>query len=226
MPLATIAIVEDEDMIASALVLRLEREGFRVERAADGPSGVELCLRTDPDLVVLDLMLPGFDGLEVCRRIQEHKPVPVIMLTARDSETDILVGLGVGADDYVTKPFSARELVARIHALLRRVHRTASDADVARVTWRDIIIDVPARRVTSGGRELHLTATEFDLLTCLAAQPDKVFTRDQLLNEVWGYGGGLGTRTVDSHVRSLRRKLGPTVVRTVHGVGYSIGART
>jgi DNA-binding response OmpR family regulator len=226
MPPATIAIVEDEDTIASALALRLEREGFRVERAADGPSGVELCLRTNPDLVVLDLMLPGFDGLEVCRRIQEHNPIPVIMLTARDSETDVLVGLGVGADDYVTKPFSARELVARIHALLRRVHRTASNGDVTRVTWRDIVVDVPSRRVTRAGRELHLTATEFDLLTFLAAQPDKVFTRDQLLTKVWGYGGGLGTRTVDSHVRSLRRKLGPTIVRTVHGVGYSMGART
>ncbi|MFN2389035.1 MAG: response regulator transcription factor [Actinomycetota bacterium] len=222
----TIAIVEDEDTIASALALRLEREGFRVERAADGPAGVELCLRVDPDLVVLDLMLPGFDGLEVCRRIQEHKPVPVIMLTARDSETDVLVGLGVGADDYITKPFSARELVARIHALLRRIQRSAPDTAPRHITWRDVVIDAHSRRVTRDTEDLHLTATEFDLLTFLAREPDKVFTREDLLNEVWGYGDSLSTRTIDTHVRSLRRKLGGDVIRTVHGVGYAIGDPT
>src|SRR5919198_4022743 len=127
----TVVVVEDEQIIASAVAARLRKEGFRVEIAADGPSGVELCEQVQPDLVVLDLMLPGFDGLEVCRRIQRDRPVPVIMLTARDSETDLLVGLAVGADDYLTKPFSPRELVARVHALLRRVERAPASAAAA-----------------------------------------------------------------------------------------------
>lgn len=216
-----IVVIEDEVAIASAVAARLRAEGFAVEIAHDGPAGVDLCRRTDPDLVVLDLMLPGFDGLEVCRRIQEDHPVPVIMLTALDSETDVLVGLGVGADDYVTKPFSPRQLVARVHALLRRAERTAPASKILRVGSFEI--DTGARRVRRGDDAVHLTPTEFDLLHHLAAHPGTVFTRQQLLHSVWGYDNGWGARTVDSHVRSLRRKLAPTVVRTVHGVGYALG---
>ena len=217
-------MIEDEETIASAVAARLRREGFHVEVASDGPSGVGLVGRSDPDLVILDLMLPGFDGLEVCRRIQEDHPIPVLMLTARDSETDVLVGLGVGADDYMTKPFSPRELVARVHALMRRIERSrGSSAEDAVINVCGIQIDARKRRIHRGDEEIHLTPTEFDLTHHLAAHRGAVFTREQLLQEVWGYPDGLGGRTVDSHVRAVRRKLGADVIRTVHGVGYAIG---
>jgi DNA-binding response OmpR family regulator len=186
-------------------------------------AGVALCDRLRPDLVVLDLMLPGLDGLEVCRRVQRDRPVPVLMLTARDEETDVLVGLGVGADDYVTKPFSPRELVARVRALLRRVERRPAPAGEA-LRFGPLEIDLAGRRVRLDGAVVHLTPTEFDLLTLLARRPGAVFSRDQLLAEVWGWRDGSGQRTVDSHVRGLRRKLGADLVRTVHGVGYALEA--
>lgn len=217
----TILVVEDEEAIASAVAARLKKEGFRVEIAGDGPSGVERCARIGPDLVVLDLMLPGFDGIEVCRRIQADRPVSVLMLTARDSETDMLVGLGVGADDYMTKPFSPRELVARVQAILRRVER-ASGRGHSALRVRGVEIDAARRRVTSDGREVHLTPIEFDLLYHLAAEPGVVHTREELLLDVWGYRDPSGPRTVDSHIGSLRRKLGADLIRTVHGVGYGI----
>jgi DNA-binding response OmpR family regulator len=218
----TILIVEDEAPIAEAVATRLRSEGFAVELAFDGPSGVARCAALDPDLVVLDLMLPGLDGLEVCREIQRQRPVPVLMLTARDSETDLVVGLGIGADDYLTKPFSSRELVARVQALLRRVERRpAPPAGTLRLG--DVTIDPASRRVQRAGEVVHLTPTEFDLLVHLAQRPGRVFTRDQLLTQVWGYEDGGGVRTVDSHIRAIRRKLGSTVVRTVHGVGYAAG---
>jgi DNA-binding response OmpR family regulator len=176
---------------------------------------------TQPDLVVLDVMLPGFDGLEVCRRVQADRPVPVLMLTARDSETDHLVGLGVGADDYLTKPFSMRVLCARVQALLRRVDRAAQTSDEI-LTVGELAINKAQRRVTRSGAEVHLTPTEFDLLTRLAERPRAVLRREQLLEEVWGWANGSGTRTVDSHVKALRRKLGPGLIRTVHGVGYAL----
>ena len=218
----TIVVVEDEETIAAAVAARLRSEGFTVEVAADGPSGVELCRRTQPDLVVLDLMLPGLDGLEVCRRVQQDRPVPVLMLTARDAETDLLVGLAVGADDYMTKPFSARELVARVNAILRRVDAMRDAAALPTVAVGDVELDIASRRVRLAGEAVHLTPTEFDLLAYLAGRPGVVFTRDRLLTEVWGYADGSGPRTVDSHVRALRRKLGAGVVRTVHGVGYAV----
>ena len=216
-------VVEDEASIASAVAARLRSEGFDVEVAHDGPGGVEACERLAPDLVVLDLMLPGLDGLEVCRQIQRDRPVPVIMLTARDSETDLLVGLAVGADDYMTKPFSPRELVARVHALLRRSERSATAPPAGRLRVGEVELDLNARRVSRAGEQVHLTPTEFDLLSCLAARAGMVMTREQLLSEVWGYADGSGARTVDSHIRALRGKLGDAVVRTVHGVGYAIG---
>jgi DNA-binding response OmpR family regulator len=219
----TILVIEDEALIAAAVAARLRSEGYLVEIAVDGPAGVEQARRLAPDLVVLDLMLPGLDGLDVCERIQADRPVPVLMLTARDSETDLVVGLGVGADDYMTKPFSTRELVARVHALLRRATRARGAAVTdGPVVVGDVELDPRTRRITRSGAVVHLTPTEFDLLAFLAESPERVYTRDELLAEVWGYEITSGARTVDSHVRALRRKLGNHLIRTVHGVGYAL----
>ena len=223
----TILVIEDEAPIADAIAARLRSEGYAVEIAADGPLGVARCGEMHPDAVVLDLMLPGMDGLEVCERIQAQTAVPVLMLTARDSERDLVVGLGVGADDYMTKPFSSRELVARVHALLRRVERArvegVSTKERTPIRVADIEIDPITRRVHRAGDQVHLTPTEFDLVLFLAETPGAVYTREDLLEHVWGYSVASGVRTVDSHVRALRRKLGNDVIRTVHGVGYQIG---
>ena len=221
---ARILVVEDEPVINQAVTDRLRAEGFVVEQAHDGPGAVAAFEEHAPDLVVLDLMLPGFDGLEVCRRIQAIRPVPVLMLTARDDETDLLVGLAVGADDYVTKPFSMREVVARIRALLRRVERAAALAASgdARTDVGALSIDGAARRVTVRGDDVHLTPLEFDLLFALAAEPGTVRSRDALMREVWGWADASGTRTLDSHVKALRAKIGADRVRTVHGVGYAL----
>jgi DNA-binding response OmpR family regulator len=167
-------------------------------------------------------MLPGYDGLEVCRRIQAERPVAVLMLTARDEEADLLVGLAVGADDYLTKPFSPRELAARVHALLRRVGRSAGDEPSDPIRLGDLKIDRDQRRVWRGGVPAHLTPIEFALLVELARRPRVVLSRQRLLAEVWGWADGSGTRTVDSHVKALRRKLGADLIRTVHGVGYAL----
>jgi DNA-binding response OmpR family regulator len=223
MAASRILVVEDEATIASSIAARLRTEGFEVEIAADGHSGIQKAQSWMPDLVLLDVMLPGVDGLEVCREIQRHRPVPVLMLTARDAESDVLVGLGVGADDYMTKPFSPRELVARVKALLRRVERAPVPPGVpAKVGALEI--EPATRRVRHGSEEIHLTPTEFDLLYSLAVRPGVVMSRERLLTEVWGYRDGLGARTVDSHVRALRRKLGSDLIRTVHGVGYAVEA--
>ena len=214
-------MIEDEAAIAGSIAARLRAEGYDVELAADGPAGVDLCRRFRPDLVVLDLMLPGFDGLEVCRRIQRDRHVPVLMLTARDSETDLEIGLAVGGDDYLTKPFSPRELVARVRALLRRADRpTAEPEETVRVGA--LTIDAATRRVSRDGVDVQLTPTEFDLLHRMALAPHVVFGRRRLLEEVWGHKIAAGERTVDSHVRALRRKLGADLIRTVHGIGYAL----
>jgi DNA-binding response OmpR family regulator len=224
MSVRRVLVVEDERTIAEAVAARLRAEGFEVEVAADGPAAVSAARRGKPDLVVLDVMLPGFDGLEVCRRIQAERAVPVIMLTARDDETDLLVGLAVGADDYLTKPFSLRELAARVHALLRRVERLqqVQGGSRAPILLADLEINLAERRVRRAGTEVHLTPTEFDLLVHLAGRPRTVLPRERLLAEVWGWADASGTRTVDSHVKALRRKLGADVIRTVHGVGYAL----
>ena len=218
-----ILVVEDERTIADAIAARLDAEGFAVAQSHDGRDALERAAAWDPELVVLDVMLPGLDGYEVCRRLQADRPVPVLMLTARDDETDVLVGLGIGADDYMTKPFSMRELVARIRVLLRRVERAHSTAAGGpNITVNGLRIDGAQRRVWAQAQEVHLTPTEFDLLSCLAARPGTVLTREALLSEVWGWSDASGTRTVDSHVKSLRRKLGAELLRTVHGVGYAL----
>jgi DNA-binding response OmpR family regulator len=220
-----ILVVEDEPTLAEAVAARLRAEGFDVEIARDGPSGVERAAAGAPDLVVLDVMLPGLDGIEVCRRIQAARPVPVLMLTARGDETDKLVGLGVGADDYMTKPFSMREMVARVRVLLRRVDRArelAVPAEPGALNVAGVEIDRAARRVRRADEEVHLTPTEFDLLVALATRPSTVLTRERLVTEVWGWQDASAARTVDSHVKALRRKLGADVIRTVHGVGYAV----
>jgi DNA-binding response OmpR family regulator len=222
-PERRILVVEDEHTIADAITARLHAEGFTVDTAHDGPSAVAKANAGRPDLVVLDVMLPGFDGLEVCRRIQAERPVSVLMLTARGDETDLLVGLAVGADDYLTKPFSMRELAARVHALLRRVTRSAIDGPgEPPLVVGDLEINRTERRVSRAGVEAHLTPTEFDLLVHLARRPRMVLPRERLLAEVWGWADATGTRTVDSHVKALRRKLGADLIRTVHGVGYAL----
>ena len=220
-----ILVVEDDRVINQAVADRLVGEGYDVVQAYDGPQAVEQFTATAPDLVLLDVMLPGFDGHEVCRRVQALRPVPVLMLTARDDEADVLVGLGVGADDYMTKPFRMRELVARVAALLRRVERAAALATRVETDLGDLRIDAAARKVWVVDDEVHLTPTEFDLLLCLAGAPGTVLTREHLYSEVWGWSGASGTRTVDSHVKALRAKIGADRVRTVHGVGYALETR-
>ena len=222
-----ILVVEDERTIAESIAVRLRAEGFAVDLAYDGPSAVAKARLTEPDLVVLDVMLPGFDGLEVCRRIQAERAVSVLMLTARGDETDLLVGLAVGADDYLTKPFSMRELAARVHALLRRVDRgsrapSSDGRSEPPIVVGDLEINRAERRVSRAGVEAHLTPTEFDLLVHLARRPRAVLPRERLLADVWGWADATGTRTVDSHVKALRRKLGADLIRTVHGVGYAL----
>ncbi len=222
-------VIEDEERIAGAVAARLRAEGFVVEVAGTGPDGVALCRRVAPDLVVLDWMLPGYDGIEVCRRIQEERPVPVLFLTARDAEADVLVGLGIGADDYMTKPFSPRELVARVQAILRRTARAAAEpaAAPARIAvGASLVVDLEGRRLLrEGGGEIALTPTEFDLLATLAGRPERAFSRDELLETVWGWrSGSAATRTVDSHVAGLRRKVSAGIVRTVQGFGYALGS--
>lgn len=221
----TIVVVEDEVMIATAVAKRLRAQGYHVEVAHDGHRGVALCEQLRPDLVVLDVMLPGIDGHEVCRRIQRERAVPVLMLTARDDETDVLVGLGVGADDYLTKPFSMRVLLARVAALLRRVERAAQAASVdglPPLIVGELTVDPARREVLLAGTPVALTVTEFDLLTHLARRPGQVLSRETLLREVWGYHPDTPTRAVDSHVAALRRKLGHERIRTAHGVGYAL----
>jgi len=219
-----VLVVEDDRVINQAVADRLRAEGFEVEQAYDGPGAVAAAAARRPGLVVLDIMLPGFDGLEVCRRIQAEVPLPVLMLTARDDEADVLVGLAVGADDYLTKPFRMHELIARVRALLRRVDRAAELASrpADRLLVGDLVVETGPRRVTVAGREVRLTPTEFDLLARLAQAPGQVLTRERLLADVWDWEAASGTRTVDSHVKALRAKIGAGRVRTVHGVGYAL----
>ena len=217
-----VLVVEDDPIINQTVSDRLVAEGYDVVRAWDGPGAVAAYGEHAPDLVVLDVMLPGYDGHEVCRRIQADRPVPVLMLTARADEADVLVGLGVGADDYLTKPFRMRELVARVSALLRRVERATELAGRRALELGDLRVDGAARRVWRRGEEVRLTPTEYDVLLLLAATPGAVVSRERLMAEVWGWPGASGTRTLDSHMKGLRAKVGADLIRTVHGVGYAL----
>src|SRR5690625_2618546 len=208
-------VIEDEAEIATQIARRLETEGWQVHLAHDGHTGGDAAATVHPDIIVLDVMLPGIDGLEVCRRIQsDHQgqsgpAAPILMLTARDDETDMLIGLGVGADDYMTKPFSMRELMARLKVLLRRVERaraaTASPTAEPPLHLGDVLIDRGARRVSRSGEAAHLTPTEFDLLVCLAQQPGTVLSRERLLAEVGDWAGASGTRRGGPRVKALPR---------------------
>ncbi len=217
-----ILVVDDEPTICASISARLRAEGYAVDTEDNGLDAVRHCRENPPDLMVLDVMLPGLDGLEVCRQVQAHAPIPVLMLTARGTETDMLVGLGVGADDYLPKPFSMRVLVARVAALLRRTDRVAAPSTDVRIG--QVRIDVSERRVYHRDDEVHLTRTEFDLLAYLADNPRVAISRERLLDQVWGWSEGLpsGQRTVDSHIKALRRKLGQELIRTVHGIGYAL----
>ncbi len=217
-----ILIIEDDGNIRKLLALYLEREGFKVLTAASGEEGLALFSSEAPDLVILDIMLPDIDGWEICRRIREKYTCPVIMLTALDSTRDKVAGLEIGSDDYITKPFEPREMVARVRAVLRRSSGTVRGPILR---FPELTIDQNAHRVISSGEEVHLTAKEFDLLWLLANHPGQVFTRDQLLDRIWGYEFYGNIRTVDVHIRHLREKLEPDpdhprYIKTVWGVGY------
>jgi DNA-binding response OmpR family regulator len=216
----TALVVEDEDSIASLVRSYLERAGFTVVRARTGEEALEELERRPVRVVVLDVGLPGMDGFDVCRSIRTHSRVPILMLTARDEEPDRVSGLELGADDYVTKPFSPRELLARVRAVLRRTETWFDEPELA---LGDVVVRRDAREATVAGETVELTSKEFDLLTILLTQPNVVLTRELLLDRVWGLTFPGGTRTVDMHVASLRRKLGrPELVVTVRGVGYKV----
>ncbi|MEU7058046.1 response regulator transcription factor [Streptomyces sp. NPDC046197] len=220
-PAARVLVVEDDPTVAEVVSGYLDRAGYLVDRAGDGPTALTRAAAHWPDLVVLDLMLPGMDGLEVCRRMRGHGPVPVIMLTARGDEDDRILGLEVGADDYVTKPFSPRELVLRVESVLRRARPAAASRPLSAA---GLAVDPAARRATKHGTELALTLREFDLLAFFLRHPGRAFSREDLMREVWGWDfGDLSTVTV--HVRRLRGKVEddparPRLIQTVWGVGY------
>ena len=224
--MAKILVVDDEPNIREVVGLYLRQDGHAVVVAADGEEALRLYRQARPDLVVLDLMLPGLSGLEVCRRIQGERRVPLIMLTAKCEEEDRIVGLGVGADDYIVKPFSPRELVARVAAVLRRVNEaSAGPANGEVLSFGELQINPNTRIVTVQGDPVTLTAREFDLLHHMASRPGRVFTRDQLMESVWGYTFAAETSTVTVHVRRLREKVEadpahPCRLLTVWGVGY------
>ncbi len=216
----TVLVVEDEAAIADVVEMYLERAGFRVRLVASAAEARRQLEDPSIELVLLDLTLPDSDGVELFREIRSRRPVPVIMVTARDAEADRVLGLELGADDYVTKPFSPRELVARVRAVLRR-GESSEPATETPVASGDLRLDPRSREVTASGHDVDLTRMEFDLLAFLLARPDRVFSRTHLLEAVWGYPDGIDSRTVDVHVAQLRRKLGELCpVRTVRGVGY------
>ena len=216
----TALVVEDEESIASLVRSYLERDGFNVVRAGCGREALAEVDRRPVRVVVLDIGLPDMDGFEVCKRIRNGSRVPILMLTARDEEPDRISGLELGADDYLTKPFSPRELIARVKAVLRRAEPWL---DEAQLSAGDVVVERDAREVRVAGEPVTLTAREFDLLSILLGNPDRVLTRELLLDRVWGLTFPGGTRTVDVHVATLRRKLGrPELVQTVRGVGYKL----
>ncbi len=222
-PVKQVLVVEDEIKIARLVRDYLHQAGFAVLEAADGPSALALARTERPDMIVLDLGLPGMDGLDVTRSLRATSAVPIIMLTARSEEADRIVGLELGADDYIVKPFSPKELVARIRAVLRRAEATIGGGETIRTG--QIEIDIPKRRVTVRGDDVELTSTEFDLLVTLARQPGRIYTRAQLLDAIHGVSFESYERSVDAHVKNLRRKIEsnprkPELVLTVYGVGY------
>jgi DNA-binding response OmpR family regulator len=219
----TVLVVDDEPIVREVVVTYLRREGYRTLEAGDGDTARKLLESESPSLVVLDVMLPGTDGLDLCRWIRARSELPIIMLTARGEEADRIVGLELGADDYVTKPFSPRELTARVRTVLRRSSPHVTKAEV--LSFTGLELDARSREVRKGGEPLRLTAKEFDLLWFLASHPRQVFSRDHLMDRVWGYEAALDTGTVTVHIRRLREKIEddssrPRFLQTVWGVGY------
>lgn len=221
MPTAKILVIDDEQRILDLVSAYLRQEGYQVSVALDGPSGLQAARALQPELIVLDVMLPGMDGIEVLTRLRRTSDVYVIMLTARSEETDKIVGLSVGADDYLTKPFSPRELVARVKAALRRLQVGLNQADADILAFRHIRMDRASRKVWVDGESVDLTTTEFDLLRTLAEHRGRVLSRGQLLQQVWGYDFYGEERVVDVHIGHVRQKLGEReYIATVRGVGY------
>lgn len=223
MPQFSVLIVDDDEKLAKLLQAYFTKEGFTTTLAFNGNSAVELARKFSPDIIILDLMLPGIDGWEVCRILREESDIPIIMLTARDDVTDRLAGLEIGADDYVTKPFSAREVVARAKVVLRRTKKTEAKSDVIRVG--DIVIDTLQHQVYKNGIELDLTPTEFKIIELFAANPWRALSRLQIVEQVQGFAFDGFERTIDAHVKNLRRKLEdnpkePRYIQTIYGVGY------
>jgi DNA-binding response OmpR family regulator len=219
----SILVVEDEPSIASFVAMYLKRAGFAVRIAGTGEGGIEQAAAEAPSLIVLDLMLPDLDGIDVCRRMRQRSDVPILMLTARDDDVEKIIGLEVGADDYLTKPFNPGELVARVKSILRRANLERTELESACLEHGDLRIDAGRREVLVGDEEIQLAPKEFDLLWELLDHRGLVLTRDQLLERVWGYTFAGDTRTVDVHVRQLRRKLGDaSPIVTVWGVGYKV----
>jgi two-component system, OmpR family, alkaline phosphatase synthesis response regulator PhoP len=219
----TVLVVEDEASIASFISLYLKNAGYRVKAVGSGGDALAQVAVEQPALIVLDLMLPDMDGIDVCRRIRQHKDIPILMLTARDEDVDKIIGLEVGADDYMTKPFNPRELVARVKSILRRSTPARRASESAQISHGDLHVDSGRREARVGDEEIQLAPKEFDLLWELLDHRGLVLTRDQLLERVWGYTFAGDTRTVDVHVRQLRRKLGDaSPIVTVWGVGYKV----
>lgn len=227
-----ILVVDDEERIRRLLKMYLEKEGYAIDEAMDGESALQMALETDYDLILLDLMLPGMDGVEVCTRLRQSKSTPVIMLTAKGEEVNRVQGFEVGADDYVVKPFSPREVIYRVKAILRRSSATAylsKEINTSNnIVFPHLVIEHDAHRVTAGGQEVSLTPKEYELLHYLAVSPDKVFSREELLRDVWNYEFFGDLRTVDTHVKRLREKLNKVspesaaMITTVWGVGYKL----
>jgi len=220
-----ILVVDDDPAIAEMLTIVLQGEGFRTVVVGDGVEAVKAAEEHNPDLILLDVMLPGMNGIDVCKAIRESSTVPIVMLTARTDTVDVVLGLESGADDYVHKPFKPKELVARVRARLRR---TPEEAPAEMIEVADLKIDVPGHRVIRDGQEIALTPIEFDLLVTLASRPRQVFSREELLEQVWGYRKSSDTRLVNVHIQRLRSKVekdpdDPKIIQTVRGIGYKTG---
>lgn len=219
-----VLVVDDDPAISEMLTIVLQGEGFDTVVVGDGPQAVEAAERENPDLILLDLMLPGMSGIDVCRAVREFSTVPIVMLTAKTDTVDVVLGLETGADDYVPKPFKPKELVARVRARLRRTPEDVPES----VKVSDLTIDFGGHQVTRKGQPISLTPIEFELLTTLASRPRQVFSREELLERVWGYRRSSDTRLVNVHIQRLRSKVekdpdNPTIIQTVRGVGYKTG---
>ena len=221
--MAKILLIEDEDSIRESVAFLLEKEGFIVTQANDGLIGVETFEKEKADLILLDLMLPGIDGLEVCKRVRKTSNVPIIMLTAKDTELDKVLGLELGADDYITKPFSSRELTARVKAMLRRFSEPLENNEVT--TTKSVLVDPVKHKVFVRGEEIKLPLKEFDLLHYLTQNPGRVLTREQIIDRIWGHDYFGDTKTLDVHIKRIREKVeknpnNPEIIQTIRGLGY------